>query len=91
MTKLRIHFLQHVPFEGPGYIETWIRKNNHALSSTMFYYGDTLPLVDDFDWLIIMGGPMGIYSNGTRDYCRRKILWRHQLSFGSNTGLFSGC
>lgn len=60
MKQLRIHYIQHVPFEDPGYIKTWISKNNHTVSSTRFYLGDTLPAIDDFDWLIVMGGPMGI-------------------------------
>ncbi|MBX3240260.1 MAG: homoserine O-succinyltransferase [Chitinophagaceae bacterium] len=59
---LRIHYLQHVPFEGPGYIKTWAEERGHILSATRFYRDDALPATDDFDWLIIMGGPMGVYD-----------------------------
>lgn len=60
MKHLRIHYIQHVPFEDPGYIKTWVSQNNHVLSSTKLYQGEILPSIDEFDWLIVMGGPMGI-------------------------------
>ncbi|HAR63536.1 MAG TPA: amidotransferase [Candidatus Margulisbacteria bacterium] len=59
---MRIHYLQHVPFEGPGMISLWARESNNTLSSTLLYRGDTFPAQDTFDWLIVMGGPMGVYD-----------------------------
>lgn len=60
--QIRIHWFQHMPFEGLGCIEDWVKRENHQLSCTRFYANDPLPSLDDFDWLIIMGGPMGIYD-----------------------------
>jgi GMP synthase-like glutamine amidotransferase len=60
MKHLRIHYFQHVPFEGLGNIEEWVSVNGHELSSTKFYRDPSLPAPDSFDWLIIMGGPMSI-------------------------------
>lgn len=63
MKQLRIHYFQHVAFEGLGYIETWATQNGHILRSTKFFEEEfTLPNLNDFDWLIIMGGPMGVYD-----------------------------
>lgn len=62
MKPLRIHYFQHVAFEGLGCIEDWIKLNNHQLSSTKFYQGEKLPDAEDIDWLIVMGGPMGVYD-----------------------------
>ncbi len=59
---MRIQFLQHVPFEGLGSIQPWIEKSEHILLSTQLYDIDRLPEVNEFDALIIMGGPMGIYD-----------------------------
>lgn len=61
---MRIHYLQHVPFEGLGSIEPVLKERGHTLNSTHLYKGQTLPEVNSFDWLIIMGGPMGIYDYG---------------------------
>ncbi len=61
MKQLRIHYFQHVSFEGLGYIETWANQNGHILSSTKFFEEKfSFPNLNDFDWLIIMGGPMGV-------------------------------
>jgi GMP synthase (glutamine-hydrolysing) len=57
---LRIHWLQHVPFEGLGTIEGWVRRADHRLSGTRMWAGEPLPAVTDIDWLIVMGGPMGV-------------------------------
>nr|MBF0222098.1 type 1 glutamine amidotransferase [Desulfobulbaceae bacterium] len=63
MKTLRIHYLQHVSFEGLGSIETWTQKNNATVSVTRLFQNDQLPQQDAFDWLIIMGGPMNIYQD----------------------------
>ena len=57
---LRIHHLQHVSFEGLGSMESFFLKRGHQLGSTHFYLGNSLPDLADFDWLIVMGGPMGV-------------------------------
>ena len=63
MKPIRIHYLQHVLFEGLGCIEQWINRNKHPLTVTRFFENDKLPSLADFDMLIIMGGPMGIYDD----------------------------
>ena len=62
MKSLSIHTLLHVPFEGLGCMEQWITENNHSLSYTHFYEKYSLPNPDEIDWLIVMGGPMGVYD-----------------------------
>ena len=64
MAKLRIHFFQHVPFEGIGCIDFWAQAKGHVLSSTKFYQNDVYPNVDNIDWLIVMGGPMSANDIG---------------------------
>lgn len=60
--NLRIHCLIHVSFEGIGYIESWANKHNYLLSYTYLYQAADFPNKDEFDILIIMGGPMNIYE-----------------------------
>ncbi|HZL09301.1 MAG TPA: type 1 glutamine amidotransferase [Prolixibacteraceae bacterium] len=62
MKTLRIHYLQHVHFEDLGCIEDWAKTKVHRLSSTKFYENESLPELSEFDWLIVMGGPMGVYD-----------------------------
>jgi GMP synthase-like glutamine amidotransferase len=63
----QIHIVQHVDFEGAGHIETWATEHKMNLSYSLLYLNHSLPKTDDFDVLIIMGGPMGIYDD--EQYC----------------------
>lgn len=59
---MRIHYLQHVPFEDPGFILEWIESRGYRLTGTRLYDGDPLPLPEEIDWLIVMGGPMSVHD-----------------------------
>ncbi len=59
---MRIHYLQHVPFEDIANIQDWANDKGHSVSSTKLHFGEKLPPVDSFDWLIVMGGPMNVYE-----------------------------
>lgn len=59
---MRIHYLQHEPFEGPGSIGHWAEKKGHALTATMLYLDEPTPSPGDIDMLVIMGGGMNIYE-----------------------------
>ncbi|MBI5552102.1 MAG: type 1 glutamine amidotransferase [Desulfobacterales bacterium] len=60
---MRIHYLQHVPFEGLGHIETWARQQGHGLTATALFSGEPLPAPEALELLVIMGGPMGVYDS----------------------------
>ncbi len=61
MSKLKIHCLQHVPYEGIGCIDYWSQVKGHTLSFTKFFEAPVVyPALESFDWLIIMGGPLSV-------------------------------
>lgn len=58
---MRIHILQHVPFEGLGSIEPWLAARHAELSYTRFFEPYwSLPALDELDLLILLGGPMSV-------------------------------
>ncbi|MEX1317187.1 MAG: gamma-glutamyl-gamma-aminobutyrate hydrolase family protein [Synechococcaceae cyanobacterium] len=69
---MRVHWFQHVPFEGLGSIEPWLVDRGHQLSVTRFQHwqtsaaagpgpsGAALPDLDAVNLLIAMGGPMSV-------------------------------
>jgi GMP synthase-like glutamine amidotransferase len=59
---MKIHCIQHVEFETLGTIVEWIEEKKHSLSVTHLYKKENFHGIDDFDLLIIMGGPMNIYE-----------------------------
>ena len=57
---MKIHWLQHVSFEGLGSISGWAAKNGCPVTGSRMFAGDALPPIYTFDMLVIMGGPMSI-------------------------------
>lgn len=61
---MRILSLQHVPFEGLGSMVDVFDRLGFSVTSCHLYAGDALPALDSFDWLVVMGGPMGVNDEG---------------------------
>jgi GMP synthase (glutamine-hydrolysing) len=59
---MRVHYLQHVPFENLGSMKRALLDSGHTITATKLYEPYSLPAPDQFDWLIVMGGPMGVYD-----------------------------
>ena len=69
---MRVHVLQHVPFEGPGSIAAWLTARQEVVTTTrLFEAGAVLPPVSAFDVLIVLGGPMS--ATHPQRYCRSVI------------------
>jgi GMP synthase-like glutamine amidotransferase len=80
---MRIHYLQHVPFENPGSILVWADKNGCQVTSTQLYNQAILPKQQDFDWLVVMGGPMNIYEEEKFPWlAAEKIFIRESIDAG---------
>lgn len=59
---LRLHGIRHESFEKEGEIALWAAQRGHSLTHTDLWNGEALPPLESFDWLIVMGGPMGVYD-----------------------------
>ncbi len=59
---MRLHYIQHAPFEGPANIKRWAETQGWRISGTHVYRMEKLPGQDELDWLVIMGGPMNVYE-----------------------------
>jgi GMP synthase-like glutamine amidotransferase len=57
---MRVHYFQHVPFEGLGSIEPWLGSRGARITATRFFEGADLPGIEEIDLLIVMGGPMSV-------------------------------
>jgi len=57
---MRAHFFQHIPFEGLGSVESWLRAVSAEITGTKFFENPTPPNVKDVDLLVVMGGPMSV-------------------------------
>ena len=57
---MRLHYLQHVPFEDAANIAVWATRRGHRVTVTRLDRDEPLPAQDAFDALTVMGGPMNI-------------------------------
>ena len=57
---MRVHVIQHVPFEGPGAILHWAAEHSYRVTNTKVFTGEPFPGTDEVDLLVIMGGPMSV-------------------------------
>ena len=69
---MKVHYFQHVPFEGLGCIETWLAAHGIDADSTRFDKAARLPAVRDIDLLIVLGGPMSANDARAIPLARRR-------------------
>lgn len=55
---MRLHSLRHAFFEDLANIGEWARGAGHSVSESLLFENEALPRTDDFDGLVILGGPM---------------------------------
>lgn len=76
---MRAHYLQHVPYEGPGSIGPWLRDTGYTLTSTPLYKTADLPRPEDLDLLVIMGGPMSVNDSHRLPWLEREKAFIRQV------------
>ncbi|MEI7473583.1 MAG: type 1 glutamine amidotransferase [bacterium] len=69
---MRIHYLQHVPFETPSSIINYADDNGYEIKGTLLYKNESLPEHSDYDFLIILGGPMGVYDENLYPWLKKE-------------------
>lgn len=57
---MRVHWFQHVPFEGLGSILPWLLQHDHTVHPHCLFNNAPLPNISAVDALIVMGGPMSV-------------------------------
>lgn len=81
---MKLHWLQHVPFEGLGYIEEWATAKGAEISCTRLFDNEALPTINSFDGLVVMGGPMNIYDHDAHPWLvAEKEFIRNAIDTGS--------
>lgn len=84
---MRLHYLQHVPFEDAAEIASWVHYRGHQMACTRLYGGEPLPAQDQFDWLIVLGGPMNVYEHDEHTWLRPEKECLRQSIAGGKTML----
>ena len=69
----RLHYTQHVAFEGLGSIATWAKHHNVSVSCTRLFQDEALPPPETYDWLVVMGGPMGVHDTDACPWIKAEL------------------
>ena len=69
---MSVLILKNIPSEGPGTIEDYLSENNIGYL-TVDLSSEEIPPVDDFDTLLILGGPMSVNDADQYSYIKREI------------------
>jgi GMP synthase (glutamine-hydrolysing) len=73
MVVMKIYYIQHVPTEDLGVIEKWAEKGGHSIAGLNITTDLSLPSVDEFDGLIILGGPQSACKIERYPYLEQEI------------------
>jgi len=57
---MKVHVLQHAPFEGLGCMAAWLAARKAEISYTRFFQNTLLPPIENLNLIIVMGGPMSV-------------------------------
>jgi len=66
---MRVHVIQHVPFEVPGLIAEWAAERGHVLDITRTW-ADEFPSQPGESLLVVLGGPMGAADDDALPWLR---------------------
>jgi GMP synthase-like glutamine amidotransferase len=57
---MRVHTLQHVPFEGLGSIQSWLESRSAEVGVTRLFEEARFPDLREVDGVVVLGGPMSV-------------------------------
>lgn len=72
---MKVHFLQHVPFEGLGSIEDWLSRQGAILTSTRFFQEKKLPEIQQLGFIIAGSGPMSVNDEAELPWLKTEKLF----------------
>jgi len=59
---MKIHIVQHVSFETPGFLLDWAKEHHHQVTIIRPDQGDLLPSSEQTDFMVVLGGPMSVHD-----------------------------
>ena len=67
---MAVLIIKNIITEGPGTIEDFLKKEDFSFKVVELSSGEVPPSLEDFNSLVIMGGPMGVYEIGQYPHLR---------------------
>jgi GMP synthase (glutamine-hydrolysing) len=72
---MNVLILKHADSEGPGLIEPWLKNGKIPYRVLNLESENSLPAVDDWSHIILMGGPMNVYEEDRYPFLKKEDLF----------------
>jgi GMP synthase-like glutamine amidotransferase len=70
---MHIHYFQHDHFEDLGFISDWAEEKGFTTSVSRFDLKPHFPDHNEYDWLVVLGGKMGVNDSHEFPWIREEI------------------
>lgn len=70
---MKMLIVTHATFESPGSIKVWADKNGFETTEVKPYAGEEIPDINDFDFIVVMGGPQSPLAMESAPYLKDEI------------------
>ncbi|NCF82398.1 MAG: type 1 glutamine amidotransferase [Proteobacteria bacterium] len=70
---MRILVFQHIPCEHPGIFRDFMADDGAVTHTVELDYGEPIPCLDDFDALMVMGGPMDVWQSKSHPWLEAEV------------------
>lgn len=87
---MKVHVLQHVPFENIGCISDWLAAREITPSYTRLFEHPRLPDPAGLGLLIVLGGPMSVHDQGRYPWLRDELAFI-QAAMQQGTAVLGVC
>ncbi|MCG8701424.1 MAG: type 1 glutamine amidotransferase [Bacteroidales bacterium] len=88
---MRISIIQNEPFETPGALVKWLEDRGIFYLMYHCYRGDALPIDDNPDMVIVLGGTASVYDNDEQHAYLKRIKSYLSKEFGAGTKIVGIC
>jgi GMP synthase (glutamine-hydrolysing) len=75
MVVMDVLIIKHVDIEGPGLIEDFLTQGRIHYQILSLEPGLSLPKLDDFSHIVLLGGPMNVYEEGRYPFLKEEDLF----------------
>lgn len=72
LASKRVHWFQHVPFEGLGIMDSFLRQRGYDLTCTPWHQSSEVPSPEETDLLVVMGGPMSVHDEAEHPWLKEE-------------------
>ncbi len=88
---MKILVLQHAAVEHPGIFRQFLKEDGHSYDAVELDAGETLPSIDGYDALWVLGGPMDVWQEEAHPWLREEKSYIREAVEGKGVPYLGLC